>query len=85
MKNVKITDPKVTVKEALSMAQGNQSHLARMLDVTRAAVNLWIKSGRRLLPTEHAYRIRFHYPYNGNPPYKTMIREWKARKGGDAK
>ncbi len=83
MKHVKITDPKVTVKEAIEIAGGSQSELARMLGATRAAVNSWVKSPRRYIPTEQAYRLRWHYGVNGNPAYKVMVREWL--KGGDAK
>ena len=83
MKKVKITDLKVTVKEAIEMAGGSQSELARMLGATRAAVNSWVKSPRRHIPTEQAYRLRWHYGVNGNPAYKVMVREWL--KGNDAK
>jgi len=51
-------DPKITVKEALEYANGNQSLLGVYLGISRSSVNEWVTSDRAFLPPLQAYRFR---------------------------
>lgn len=50
-------DPKISVEYALSKTNGNQAELGRLLGVTRASVNEWLRTDREFLPELQAHRF----------------------------
>jgi len=55
-------DPKITVKDALELYDGNQSALARALKLQRSSVHEWVKVDREFLPELQAHRIQKLHP-----------------------
>lgn len=55
-------DPQIKVTDALELVNGNQSKLAAMLGVNRAAISEWKKSKRIYVPALQAYRLLQMFP-----------------------
>ena len=51
-------DPKIPVDEAIAVFNGNQSALAKALEISRSNITEWVKSDRSFLPTIQAYRLK---------------------------
>ena len=47
----------IEVNYALSKTAGNQAELGRVLGVSRASVNEWVRTGRKYLPELRAYKF----------------------------
>lgn len=59
--NINIQAPRIEVSKAIKIA-GNQSKLAKILNIHRVAVTRWKKNGRKYVPDLQAFKLERAFP-----------------------